>query len=1056
MKRTLTSKYKGSFLDDLKNGNDCGITWIRTDAIIRDVNGNVKFEQKNVEFPDFWSQTAINIVSSKYFCGGLHTDNREFSLRQIITRVVETLTKSGKKQGYFQTPKKTKSGKKVAVRDRDKPENIFKDELAYIFVHQYAFLNSPVWFNVGIYDKPLSGACYILELHDTVESIIRVSNQEVMIFKDGAGTGKNLSNLRARGERLSGGGETSGVLSFMRIYDVNANIIRAAGRTRRSAMLELLDVDHPEIMDYIKCKPHEEDKAHALLESGFGDPMELDNEAVRTVAFQNMNISVGAPDEFMKAVREDEIWSTKFRRPDLTPTNIKPPEYPAQTILTEISKATHRCGDPGMFFTDTINQWNTCANDFTIRSSNPCLAGDTVIYLEDDEYEIKSLRDKTVKIETPQGFKYADIIYSGKKPVFLLETEFGVNLKCTYDHGIMCSDGTYRKAVECVGKNICINPELSVAMKNGASEDDLCFHAEVTGFTFLGIEDVYDFRIIDPEAEPAGWANGIWVHNCGEFLWADSSACNLASLNLLKFKDADDIFNDELFGHVIRNVFLAQDILINMSHYPSEAIRRNSQEKYRPVGLGYGNLGGLLMAYGVPYDSESGRAIASVVTAYMTAKAYQVSAEIASELKPYGRYEANKDSHWKVMDMHNTAFQTINELSLPVEFNDTLQHASEILDSLITSKPPMRNAQVTLLAPCGTIGFAMDLDSTGIEPLMGTVTYKTISGGGMLEIVPRVTEMGLRTLEYLKEEEIQEILDYIGENGTIENAPYIKEDDLAIFDCAYNHAGSRVLPPEGHIRMLSAVQPFLSGGISKTVSLPNYATVDDIYDTYMLAWDMGLKNVSIYRDGSKNVQPLLTRIKKKQDEKAKVEGRFRKRMPKTRPSVTHKFRVGEQEAYLTIGLYDNGTPGEIFINCSRTGSTINGLLDTFATMVSISLQSGVPLEILVDKFKYHKFEPSGITDNPDIRFADSIVDYIFKYLERRFLMNGDSSQTKKFTINEALEHTAELIKDNKTKETTTPTKTKSTGDVCPVCGRIMRQTGTCKTCVCGNSGGCEG
>jgi len=799
------------------------IQWEIRDAVITNEKGEVVFEQKGVEVPAFWSMLATNIVVSKYFHGQVGTPEREYSVKQLIERVARTITNWGIRDGYFAS---------------DEDADIFYNELAYLLVNQYASFNSPVWFNVGIEEKPQASACFINSVQDTMESILELVKTEGMLFKYGSGTGTNFSTLRSSKEKLSGGGIASGPVSFMRGFDAFAGVIKSGGKTRRAAKMVILNVDHPDIIDFIKSKAEEEKKAHILIKAGYDPGFNVPGGAYDSVQFQNANHSVRVTDEFMKAVLEDKEWHTRY-----VTTGEICDTYRARDIMRMIAEAAWLCGDPGMQFDTTINNWHTCPNTGRINASNPC----------------------------------------------------------------------------------------------------------------------------------------------SEFMFLDDTACNLASLNLMKFRKEDGSFDVEAFRHAVDVLITAQEIIVDNASYPTKAIEKNSYD-YRPLGLGYANLGALLMSLGLPYDSEPARAYAAVITAIMTGEAYRQSALIAKEMGPFRGYELNREPMLGVIRKHMSYVDKIDKSLIPEELYESAKKIwSETYE--LGQKYGYRNSQVTVIAPTGTIGFMMDCDTTGIEPDIALVKYKKLVGGGFLKIVNNTVPLALKKLGYT-DKQIEEIVNYIDKNDTIEGAPHLKPEHLPVFDCAFKPAkGKRFIHYMGHVKMMAAVQPFISGAISKTVNMPNDVTVDDVMQLYIDAWKMGLKAIAIYRDGSKGTQPLSTSIddekKTSAGEEKKVEFKpVRRRLPDERNSITHKFSVAGHEGYITVGMYPDGTPGEIFITMSKEGSTLSGLMDAFATAISLALQYGVPLKVLVDKFSHMRFEPSGFTNNPEIPIAKSIIDYLHRSFTR--------------------------------------------------------------------------
>jgi len=801
------------------------VDWEIRSAVISGETGETVFEQRDVEVPKTWSQLATNVVVSKYFRGPIGTPQRERSVRQLIGRVVDTLGEWGDAQGYFATPE-----------DR----HAFTDELTHLLLHQHVSFNSPVWFNMGVEPKPQCSACFILSVDDTMDSILDWYRKEGVIFKGGSGSGVNLSRLRSSKERLAGGGTASGPVSFMRAADASAGVIKSGGKTRRAAKMVVLDVDHPDVMEFIHCKAEEERKAWALIAAGYD--ASLDGPAYGSIFFQNANNSVRVTDEFMKAALEGRPWSTRFV------TNGEVAEtMPARDILRHIAKATHQCGDPGMQFDTTINAWHTCPNTGRINASNPC----------------------------------------------------------------------------------------------------------------------------------------------SEYMHLDDSACNLASLNLMQFLDADGTFDVAAFRHAVDVVITAQDIIIDRSSYPTPEIGANAHA-YRELGLGYANLGALLMSLGLPYDSDAGREYAGAVTSVMCGEAYRQSAVIAGALGPYAGYARNREPQLAVVEKHRSHAHKLDSALVPL---DLLAAARDVWDQALTAARAdgVRNSQVTVLAPTGTIAFMMDCDTTGVEPDIALVKYKKLVGGGLLKIVNNTVPRALRRLGY-DARETQEIIEYIDEQETIEGAPSLRPEHLPVFDCAFKPTrGARSIHPLGHIRMMGAVQPFISGAISKTINVPEHATVEEIEEAYIEAWKLGLKAVAIYRDGCKKTQPLNTAKPISTEVTATPEGGVgkpepvRRRLPVDRQALCHKFDIAGHEGYIHVGFHEDGTPGEIFIKMAKEGSTISGLMDTIGLLTSMALQYGVPLEVLVSKFSHVRFEPSGFTKNPDIPMAKSIIDYIFRFLGSRFL-----------------------------------------------------------------------
>ena len=803
------------------------IDWEMKEVGITDDRGEVIFRQKNVEVPSFWSQTAINVVASKYFRGAKESNERESSVRQLVSRVVRTITGWGVKDGHLA---------------EDGEAQTFEAELAHILINQYAAFNSPVWFNVGVQERPQCSACFIVSIDDTLESLLEVQTIEGQLFKYGSGTGSNLSSIRSSRERLSGGGVPSGPVSFMRGYDSWAGIIKSGGKTRRAAKMQILNVNHPDVVEFITCKSKEEKKAWALIEQGYDGGFSVPGGAYDSVFFQNANLSVRATDDFMQAVVDDGNFETRRVTDGAVCESLR-----AREVMRLIADGTHVCGDPGMQFDTTINDWHTCPASGRINSSNPC----------------------------------------------------------------------------------------------------------------------------------------------SEYMHLDNSACNLASINLLKYFNEEGEFDLDGYKHTVDVLIRAQDILVDNSSYPTAKIGKCAHE-YRQLGLGYANLGAVLMCLGVPYDSDEGREWASALTAIMTGQAYKTSAIIASEVGTFEGYAKNRAPMLKVIEKHRAAAEQLGRTTVP----ERLVYEAQVLwdEALeLGTAHGFRNSQTTVLAPTGTISFMMDCDTTGIEPDIALVKYKKLAGGGLLKLVNQSVVRALRKVGYAKEQ-IDGIVAYIDEHGTIEGAPQLKEEHLPIFDCAFRPAkGVRSVGYMGHLKMMAAAQPFISGAISKTVNLPKDVSVDDIFETYVTAWKLGLKAVALYRDGSKRTQPVsASQDKDKKEVAAVAAGQpVRRRLPDERQALTHKFSVGGLEGYLTVGLYEDGKPGEIFLVVAKEGSTLSGVMDAFATSVSIALQYGVPLAALVKKFSHMRFDPQGFTHNKSIPMAKSVIDYVFRWMALKFLSDAE-------------------------------------------------------------------
>ncbi len=824
------------------------VEWDRRTAAIKDENGKVLFEQTDCEVPVQWSGLATNVVVSKYFYGEHGTAERERSVRQVIHRVARTIADWGIADGYF-----------ASVEDG---ENFYKD-LAWLCLHQYGSFNSPVWFNVGLfhqygvkgsrgnyhwnvttreverpdssYEVPQASACFIQSVDDNMEDIMRLATSEAMLFKFGSGTGTDLSSIRSSKEKLSGGGTPSGPLSFMRVYDQIAAVVKSGGKTRRAAKMQSLKDWHPDILEFIECKSKEEKKAHTLIESGEYDS-NFNGEAYSSIMFQNANLSVRLSDEFMRAVDEGKPWKTRW----VTDPNRFGPQYDARELLHKMAESAWFCGDPGVQYDTTINRWHTCPNSGRINASNPC----------------------------------------------------------------------------------------------------------------------------------------------SEYMFLDDTACNLASLNLRKYQRADGQFDVDRFRKAVAIFFTAQEILVDHASYPTPDIATNSH-MYRPLGLGFANIGSLLMSMGIPYDSDSGRGICGSITSIMTGQAYTTSSRIAAHMGTFEGYQPNADAMLRVMRMHRDAVDRI-DYSCP----DYLREAAgQVWDECVDMgrQHGYRNAQATVLAPTGTIAFMMDCDTTGIEPDIALVKYKQLAGGGMMKIVNRTVPMALKSLGY-DVQSTDAIIKSIEEKGMIEGAPGLANEHLPVFDCAFKAAGGqRTIHWKAHIKMMAAAQPFLSGAISKTVNMPADSTVEDIQKAYHEGWRLGLKALAIYRDGSKQSQPLNTSKDSSGGKKVLAGQPLRRRLPATRNSITHKFSVGGHDGYITVGLFEDGAPGELFISMAKEGSTIGGLMDVIGTETSMCLQYGVPLQVLVEKFSHMRFEPSGWTQNPDIPNAKSVVDYIFRFLGMQFI-----------------------------------------------------------------------
>ena len=1235
------------------------VSWETREAAIRNHTGETIFEQKDVEFPASWSPLAVNVVASKYFYGDTESGNgspadgkREHSLRQLVHRVTRTISDWGRDQHYFAS---------------DADAETFYDELTWLCTNQYGAFNSPVWFNVGLgaqygvrdsggktisgydpetgeivdvdpYERPQASACFIISVEDSVDDIWKLMGESARLFKFGSGVGADWSKLRSSKERLSGGGQPSGPVSFMKVQDATGGTIKSGGKTRRAAIMQTLKVWHPDILEFVHAKANEERKAWALIEEGYDGS--FNGPAYGSVDFQNVNQTVRLDDAFMEAADANAAYELKAVTSGEAVDSVD-----ARELLMAVSEGTHVCGDPGAQYEDTIQTWHTCKNDGPINSSNPCVTGDTLVATDDGLRRIDSMLGETPRVVGLDGklHRTTRVIETGTKPVYRFRTRSGYEIKLTADHrvwtenrgdvpaselmegdvvklvpgrfgaealprdraeyvGLMLGDGCLSQGVATLTVNKETEgavAEKAAAVVNGfergthragvavterataaavataagavtafladyatldggsaakrladralrldrastaallrglftadgtvvdagdksqyvgldstsegllqqvqtlllsfgiksklyrnrrltdrallpdgqgglkdyavqqmhslritrsgrvAFEEEVGFMPEsakaealralnarvgayadrlsdaVASLTLLGEEPVYD--LTEPVTDHFV-ANGVAVHNCSEYMFLDDSACNLASLNLRKFQTEDGTFDVERYRAAARIYITAQEILVDNAGYPSARIARNSHA-YRPLGLGFANLGALLMSMGLPYDSEEGRAVAGALMAIEHCEGYARSAEIAANTKigPFEGFAANREPMLDVMRMHRDAVQEIGA-TCPDYLRDAAQASADRMVEL-GEKHGYRNAQATVLAPTGTIGFMMDCDTTGVEPDLALVKYKLLAGkgDGLMKIVNQTVPLALSTLGY-SDAEVADIVAYIDQRDTIEGAPGLRDEHLPVFDCAFKpFNGERYISHLGHIRMMAAVQPFISGAISKTVNLPEDCTVEDIYDAYLESWKLGLKAVAIYRENSKRSQPLSTSRDEGADKDASSKGDgagvepaetvsgdgalsgtpeiqerivekvvyrpHRERLPDERPSVTHKFSVAGHEGYLHVGLYPSGhanagRPGEIFITMAKQGSTIAGLMDSFATAISLAFQYGVPLEDLVSKFGHVRFEPAGFTNNPQIPIAKSITDYIFRYLSLKFLSGGDGA-----------------------------------------------------------------
>jgi ribonucleoside-diphosphate reductase alpha chain len=900
--------FKRYFTDGKASPFDA-VEWEKRTALISNEKGVTIFRQEDVEVPKNWSQTATNVVTSKYFHGKPGTREREGSVRQLISRVANTIVRWGEESGYFAD---------------DSSRDAFRDELTHLLVEQKMSFNSPVWFNVGVQPKPQCSACFINSVQDNMESIMGLTRTEGMLFKWGSGTGTNFSSLRGSKEPLSGGGIASGPVSFMKGFDAFAGVIKSGGKTRRAAKMVILNIDHPDIVEFIECKMKEERKAHVLIEQGYDSG--IDGDAYSSIFFQNANHSVRVTDEFMRAAEEDRDWWTR------NVTDGQPADkLRARDLLAKISDSTWHCGDPGMQYDTTVNRWHTCKNTARINASNPC----------------------------------------------------------------------------------------------------------------------------------------------SEYMFLDDTACNLASLNLMKYLGPNGQFDVSAFKHAVAVTITAQEILVDNASYPTPKIAENSHN-YRPLGLGYANLGALLMSMALPYDSAQGRDVAASVTALMCGEAYAQSSRIAERMGPFPGYEHNREPMLDVTRMHRDAMRGIKAENVQPEL---FIAAQESWDAALHhgEKFGYKNSQVTVLAPTGTIGFMMDCDTTGIEPDLALVKHKKLVGGGLIKIVNNTVPQALMRLGYTPEQ-TSEIVAYIDKNATIEGAPYVKDQHLPVFDCSLAAASKgRSISWTGHVKMMAAAQPFLSGAISKTINMPEESTIEDIMQAYIEAWKMGLKAVAIYRDNSKRSQPLSAAGNRKEEKKSEAAAvlepvqrelfgrQQREKMPAERASITHKFSVGGHEGYLTVGMYDDGRPGEIFIKMSKEGSTLSGVMDGLALTVSLGLQYGVPLKAFVDKLVNTRFEPSGITANPTIRFVSSVLDYIARWLGGRFispdylkLSGGEHPAVTHPPATSAILDSSPAAVPVGSAQAANFREAFEGAPACSECGMLMVPNGACYKCEnCGSTSGCS-
>jgi len=890
-----------------RSGEDpfASVEWEVRSAKISNERGETIFEQTDCEMPKTWSQLATNVVVSKYFRGHVGHPDRERSVKQLVGRVVGKLHEWGVKSGYFRTAEDGRA---------------FSDELSHLLLHQRVSFNSPVWFNLGVQDTPQqASACFINSVEDTMESIMELAKTEAMLFKGGSGTGSNVSKIRSSREKLAGGGTASGPVSFMRGFDAFAGVVKSGGKTRRAAKMVILNVDHPDVREFIHCKAEEEKKAWSLIDAGYDGGFNVPGGAYDSVFYQNANHSVRVTDAFMHSVEADGAWETRE-----VLTGKVADTYRARDLMREMAEAAHVCGDPGMQYDTTINRWNPCKASGRIHSSNPC----------------------------------------------------------------------------------------------------------------------------------------------SEYMFLDDTACNLASLNLMRFVGEDGHFDVAAYRHAVAVTILAQEIIVDHADYPTPRIAKNSH-LYRPLGLGYANLGALLMSSGVPYDSDEGRNVAAALTSLMCGQAYLTSAEISRAMGPFPRYRMNRKFFLEVIAMHKAAAEAAPAAGVPLDLQTSSREAwAQALEA--GERWGYKNAQVTVLAPTGTIAFMMDCDTTGVEPDIALVKYKKLVGGGLLKLVNQTVPMALSRLGY-SDAAVAGILAHIDERETIEGAPQLDPCHLPVFDCAFRaRNGARSIHWMGHVRMMGAVQPFLSGAISKTVNLPEDATVDDITLAYKEGWRLGLKALAVYRDGSKRTQPLNAG-KDEEKKPAVLEIRpVRRKLPDEREAVTHKFSIAGHEGYLTVGRYEEGQPGEIFLRMAKEGSTVSGLMDTIATMTSIALQYGVPLKALVDKFSHTRFEPAGFTNNREIPIAKSITDYVFRYLGNRFLRGEaevpDEQETDAESAGLSPVRPRAAVAGGSGPLLAAPSGgnapfvivNQADAPTCSECGSIMVRNGACYKCTnCGGTSGCS-
>jgi ribonucleotide reductase alpha subunit len=1215
------------------------IEWAERTAEIKDETGKAVFKQEGCEFPEAWSQLAVNVVASKYFYGDVTHGNgspadgkREYSVKQLVGRVAKTIADWGDADGYFDTRS-----------DAD----AFEDELTWLLVNQHGAFNSPVWFNCGLWRKysiegdtvawrwdeatqrtvplakgeaykyPQISACFIQSVDDTMDSIMDLAKAEAMLFKAGSGTGTDLSTLRSTKEKLAGGGKPSGPVSFFRVYDTIASIVKSGGKTRRAARMQTLLCDHPDVLEFISCKSKEDKKARALIDAGYSAGLTGDaDEAYSSVAFQNTNISIRGTDEFMRKASGDDPDPNYWTKAVVTGKPVD--QLNAKEVLNAIAQSTWECGDPGMQFHTTINEWHTCPNTAPINSSNPCcFVYETCVDTSEGRIPIGKLAEMDAagqQLPYAFGFDRGDglpalrrITKAWKagetKKIARVTTQRGLVFESTPDHRYLMHNGKYVEAFRlkpgqrlrkinrqvntrranrkwllhritadrpngCTPQNrwmweqvhgplsdefevhhvnedptddrmsnfqvikfrdhqslhsrgsgngrfIEADPRIMVEVWEAVENHERGTHKSRTGVTVglwnkyvkanglqgkiplarysdeggriqgktwaefsewidsqrvLVNDRVQSVEIIELESPIAVYDIEVeGIHNFGigskdsvhsivvsnsEYMFLSNSACNLASLNLLKFIDADGNFDVDRFTAAVQIFITAQEILVDRGSYPTEKIARNSHD-FRPLGLGYANLGALLMSMGLPYDSDQGRSLAGAITAIMQGVANYQSSQIASFKGPFSGYELNAEPMNKVMDKHCNSASGHRD-SFSGGQADQIARLWGIASRLWNratidngKRHGYRNGQVSVIAPTGTIAFMMDCDTTGLEPDLALVKYKKLAGGGTLKITNQSVSSALRKLGYL-EDAAQRIVVFINENDTIEGAPGFNREHLPVFDCAFPCGeDGRSIHWKGHVKMMAAIQPFISGALSKSVNLPNNATVEDIRDAYILGWRLGLKAMAVYRDGSKGVQPLNTKSEPKKDEPASAQAAAprRERLPDTRRSVTHKFDIQGHEGYVTVGFYPDGRPGELFVTMAKEGSTIGGLMDAWATAISIGLQYGVPLDVIVAKFEHSRFEPSGFTQNPDIRMAKSLTDYIARWLGMECL--------KGYREANAPDRDYESKSDTPVATTTNAPKYQQDSPACSNCGALTVRAGSCYLCTsCGSSSGC--